>query len=87
MHSDNIRVEVISEYKNGDTMEVSLKSTMYSRHQAITVTVEKSSQGIIYTLILLHKQFLSTMCLLAGCDQPPAQKQKMERWIATDTSE
>lgn len=57
MHSDNIPEEVISEYKNGDTMEVSLKSTMYSRHQSTTVTVEKSSQGMIYTLILLHKQF------------------------------
>lgn len=54
MHSDNVPEQVISEYKNGDNMEVSLKSTVYSRHQATTVTVEKSSRGISCIMILLH---------------------------------
>ena len=48
MHSDNVPKQVISEYKNGDAVEVSHKSTVYSRHQATTVTVEKSSRGISY---------------------------------------
>ena len=58
MPAECVPKQVIAEFMDDDTTKAVLKTTTYNRQTTTTVTVEKSSQGKVYTFQSFMRSYM-----------------------------